>query len=180
MVDTIRLDDVKPTLTVDFLKIDTQGSELEIMSHGTSTISKALVIESEVEFVPMYRNQPLFGDVQCFLRDHGFILHKFLDVGGRPFRPFTSVNPFLPISQLLWADAIFVRDFTRLDAYSDEDFFKAVAILDIVYCSYDLAALLLGEYDRRSNRNLRQAYIDDLQKRNPLPLRFLNIMDHPS
>jgi FkbM family methyltransferase len=180
MVETVRLDDVKPALIVDFLKIDTQGSELEIMRHGTATLSKTLVIESEVEFVPLYQNQPLFGDIQCFLRERGFILHKLIDVAGRPFRPLTSGNPFLPMSQLLWTDAIFVRDFTRLDAYTDEDLLKAVAILDVVYCSYDLAVLLLDEYDARSKTSLRQAYIDDLQKRNPLPLRVFNIMDRPS
>jgi FkbM family methyltransferase len=179
-VETVRLDDIKPALMVDFLKVDTQGSELEIMRHGTLTLSKTLVIESEVEFVPMYRDQPLFGDVQCFLRDQGFALHKLVDVAGRPFRPFTPPNPFMPMSQLLWADAIFVRDFTCLDTYSDDDLLKAVAILDVVYCSYDLAALLLGEYDRRSQTSLRQAYIGDLQKRGSLSLRVLNIMDRPA
>ena len=179
-VETVRMDDIRPALTVDFLKLDTQGSELDIMRHGTSTLAMTLVIECEVEFIPMYRDQPLFGDVQCFLRDRGFALHKLVDVAGRPFRPFTPPNPFLPMSQLLWADAIFVRDFTRLDAYGDDDLLKAVAILDVVYCSYDLAALLLDEYDRRSQTSLRQAYVGDLKKRNSLSLRVLNIMDGPA
>ena len=82
------------------------------------------------------------------------------------------------LSQLLWADAIFVRDFTRLDTYSDDGLLKAVAVLDLVYGSYDLAALLLDEYDRRSQTNLRQRYLDTLKSR-PWSLRFLNVMDHP-
>ena len=84
-VETIRMDDLGSNITVDYLKIDVQGYELEIMRHGTTKLSNAAVIECEVEFLPMYRKQPLFGDVQCFLRDQGFVLHKLIDVGGRPF-----------------------------------------------------------------------------------------------
>jgi FkbM family methyltransferase len=179
-VETMRLDDIKPALDVDFIKVDAQGYELEIMRHGVATLAKALVIECEVEFVPLYRGQPLFGDVQCFLREHGFMLHKLIDVAGRPFRPFNPPNPFLPMSQVLWADAIFVRDFTRLEAYSDEELLQAAAILDVAYSSLDLVGLLLTEYDRRQKTNLMQAYIADLQKRGSLSVKVLNIMDHPA
>ncbi len=177
-VETVRLDDLGPNIVVDFLKIDVQGYELEIMRNGTSKLSNTVVIECEVEFVPMYRDQPLFGDIQCFLRDQGFVLHKLIDVGGRPFRPFSPPNPYLPMSQLLWADAIFVRDFTRLGTYSDDGLLKAAAILDLVYGSYDLVALLLGEYDRRSHTDLRQRYLDALPRR-PLQLQFLNVVNYP-
>jgi hypothetical protein len=95
------LDDLDSSITIDYLKIDVQGYELEIMRNGRNKLSNAVVIESEVEFVPLYQNQPLLGDFQCFMRDEGFVLHKFIDVGGRPFRPFKPPNPFYPISQLL-------------------------------------------------------------------------------
>jgi len=177
-VETVRLDDLGPDISVDYLKIDVQGYELEIMRHGTTKLSHAVVIETEVEFVPIYWEQPLLGDIQCFLRDHGFVLHKLIDIAGRPFRPFSPPNPFLPVSQVLWADAIFVRDFTRLDKYTDDGLLKAVAVLDLVYGSYDLAALLLGEFDRRSQSRLRERYLDALRKR-PLSPRCLNVLDRP-
>ncbi len=179
-VETMRLDDIKPALDVDFMKVDAQGYELEIMRHGVAALANTLVIECEVEFVPLYRDQPLFGDVQCFLRDRGFALHKLIDVAGRPFRPFNPPNPFLPMSQMLWADAIFVRDFTRLDAFGDDELLQASAILDVVYASFDLVGLMLAEYDRRRNTAVRQAYIADLGKRGGLSVRVLNIMDHPA
>jgi hypothetical protein len=165
---------------VDFLKVDAQGYELEIMHHGTTTLSNTLVIECETEFVPLYKDQPLFGDVQCFLRDQGFMLHKLIDVAGRPFRPFNPPNPYQPMSQMLWADAIFVRDFTRLDAYDDDDLLKAAAILDVVYSSYDLVGLLLAEHDRRLKTGIQQAFVRDLQNRSSLSLQFLNVMDRPA
>jgi FkbM family methyltransferase len=178
-VDTVRLDDVQPKLGVDFLKIDVQGYELEIMRHGTITLANTVVIESEVEFLPLYRDQPLFGDVQCFLREQGFVLHKLIDVAGRALRPFVLPNPFRPLSQMLWADAIFVRDFTRLDGFSDDGLLKAVAILDLVYCSFDLAGLLLAEYDRRCKTDLLQRYLNTLRPR-MVSAKFLNILDSPS
>jgi hypothetical protein len=108
------------------------------------------------------------------------MLHKLIDVAGRPFRPFNPPNPHMPMSQLLWADAIFVRDFTRLETYSDDELLKAAAILDVVYRSYDLAGLLLTEYDRRAKTALWQAYVGDLKNRSSLSVSVLNIMDHPA
>jgi len=173
-VETSRLDDLG--LEADFLKLDVQGSELDILRHATATLAGAVVIESEVEFVPLYRDQPLLGDIQCFLREHGFLLHKLIDVAGRPFRPLMRDNPVLPISQLLWADAVFVRDFTRLDAYSDDGLLKAASILDVVYGSYDLAALLLREHDKRNGGSLQPRYLEALPRRE-LQFRCLNIME---
>lgn len=179
MVDTVRLDDLGSNITIDYLKIDVQGYELEIMRNGTKKLANAVVIESEVEFVPLYQDQPLFGDLQCYMREEGFVLHKFIDVSGRPFRPFNPPNPFLPISQLLWADAIFIRDFTRLDNYSDDGLLKAATILDLVYGSYDIAALLLNEYDRRMQTGLYRRYCEALNSRH-LSIRFLNVLDRPN
>ena len=80
---------------------------------ASKAIASAVIIECEVEFVPLYKEQPLFGDIQILLRERGFVLHKFLDIAGRSFRPANGPggNPFTAMSQVLWADAIFVRDF---------------------------------------------------------------------
>src|SRR5947208_16966981 len=91
-IETVRLDDIKPPLAVDFLKVDAQGYELEIMRHGTTALANTLVIECEVEFGPVYREQPLLGDGQCFLRDQHFLLHKLVDAAGRPVPRFNRPN----------------------------------------------------------------------------------------
>lgn len=59
----------------DFLKLDTQGSELEILSGYNDGLSSLIGIEIEVEFVELYENQPLFSDVDAFLREQGFELY---------------------------------------------------------------------------------------------------------
>lgn len=63
-------EDVTPTV----IKLDTQGSELDILRGGERAIQSALLIESEVEFNPLYIGQPLFGDMDAFLRARGFAL----------------------------------------------------------------------------------------------------------
>jgi FkbM family methyltransferase len=59
----------------DFIKLDTQGSELNILEGGIKTLnSDILGMEIEVEFVKMYENQPLFSEIDIFVRKNGFHL----------------------------------------------------------------------------------------------------------
>ena len=54
---------------VDFIKIDVQGAELEILKGGKFCLKENLVgIEVEVEFLEMYKGQPLFSEIDHFIR----------------------------------------------------------------------------------------------------------------
>jgi FkbM family methyltransferase len=88
-VPTVRLDDVAPAINADFIKLDIQGAELLVLRHGRRTLSCASVVETEVLFVPLYRDQPLAGEVMHFMNQEGFWLHRILDVHGRCYRPLT-------------------------------------------------------------------------------------------
>jgi len=60
---------------VDFIKVDTQGSELFVLEGAKSILERSVFgVEVEVEFLPMYKNQPLFDDVNKFMRERGFYL----------------------------------------------------------------------------------------------------------
>lgn len=61
---------------IHVLKLDTQGSELQILSGAVSALASVRFLEVEVELNPLYEGQPLFGDVDRFLRDHGFMLWR--------------------------------------------------------------------------------------------------------
>ncbi|MBF0587901.1 MAG: FkbM family methyltransferase [Magnetococcales bacterium] len=177
-VKTMRLDDVSECPKSDYVKIDVQGAELDILKGGMEKLSQSLVMELEAEFLPLYKDQPLFGDLQVFLRSHGFVLHKFIDLGGMGLRPLQSgVNNMSPISQLLWSEAIFVRDFSKIENYSDEDLLKASVILHEIYRSIDLVLYLLREYDRRNATNLADLYIQEVDKHKQIPLMFMNVRD---
>jgi FkbM family methyltransferase len=64
--------------SVDFLKLDTQGSELDILHGGVRTLEDGVLgVEVEVEFLPLYEGQPLFPDVHQFMVRRGFELMDF-------------------------------------------------------------------------------------------------------
>lgn len=149
-VTTVRLDDVSEIEAMDFLKIDVQGAELLILEHAQKRLADCLVIQAEVEFLPMYENQPQFSEVEMFLRQRGFVVHRFAPLVSRVIRPMiVNRDVYAAGSQILWSDAVFVRDFTRLGGLSAEQLLKYAFIVHDVYGSFDLALRVLMEYDRR-------------------------------
>jgi FkbM family methyltransferase len=176
-VQTARLDDVArvESLRPDYLKLDVQGAELDVLRHATNALESVLVLETETEFIPMYKGQPLFGDIQTFLREHGFWLHKLFDFGTRSFRPVRPTgNELQGISQLLWSDAVFVRDLSRLDRYADDQLLKAALVLNDAYRSADLVHMLLAEFDRRRNTDLAPRYMAYFASGVPVERLLLN------
>jgi len=179
-VETHKLDDLPELPPCDYMKIDVQGAELDVLQGASTALSQAVVLELEVEFVPLYKNQPLFGDIHTFLRSRNFVLHKFIDVAGRTFRPLSIENsPYQPMSQMLWADAIFVRNFADLFTWTDAQLLKAAAILFEVYCSYDLVLFLLTAYDRRTGAKCANAFTRALASMPNPPFMFLNVKTVP-
>jgi FkbM family methyltransferase len=58
------------------LKLDVQGAELDVLEGAVGQLATVRLVESEVEFNPMYDGQPLYADVDRFLRAHGFVLWR--------------------------------------------------------------------------------------------------------
>ncbi len=174
-VETTRLDDIAGLDAPDYVKIDVQGAELMVLEHGTSKLAGTMVLECEVEFLPLYRGQPLFGEIEAFLRTQGFMLHKLIEVAGRSYRPMNAPNPFEPISQILWADAVFVRDVRGLANWSQLQILKAATILHEVYLSYDLVNYLLMALDRQRGHasDLSLRYLRRLTAETALPNLYL-------
>ncbi len=62
--------------TIDYLKIDTQGTELEILKGACDGLKnkKILVIKTEFAFVPLYEAQPAFSEIDLYLKGFGYKL----------------------------------------------------------------------------------------------------------
>lgn len=150
-VQTVALNDLAEIRDVDFIKIDVQGAELSVLENASRLLGDVLVIQTEVEFVSLYQDQPLFADVDRFLRGAGFQFHTFAEVAGRSFRPLIPKGgEFAPVRQFLWADAIYVADWMQLERLAPERLRRYAVLAHDVLHSYDLAHLLLQELDRRS------------------------------
>lgn len=162
-VATARLDDVAEIGDVDLIKIDVQGAELDVFRHGPRVLSTTLMIQTEVEFLELYKGQPMFADVDAFLRGNGFQFHSFAGMTGRAFKPLIAngdVNK--PFRQILWADAVYVRDWMALATLSDLQLAKYAVIAHDVLGSFDLAHLVLTELDRRSKSTIATSYLKRL------------------
>jgi FkbM family methyltransferase len=110
------------------LKLDTQGTELEILRGGETALANAFLVEVEVEFNPIYKNQGLFADMDAFLRSRGFGLLGLR----RDYWRRTAAAPSSAGGTLAHGDALFYRVdvpeqqkplFARaLGAYGQHDF----------------------------------------------------------
>ena len=64
--------------SVDFLKINVQGGELEILQGAGPLLDGVLGVFLEVAFVESYRDRPMFSDIDAFLRKQGFSFFDLL------------------------------------------------------------------------------------------------------
>ena len=73
--EVIKSDKTKNIPSPDFLSLDTQGSELEILQGAKIAIQNTVVaIATEVSFTQIYEKQPLFGELTDYLNEIGFRL----------------------------------------------------------------------------------------------------------
>lgn len=64
---------------IDIIWMDIQGAELKALRGLGQLLKNVRIIYTEVEYKPLYLGQPLFTDVDEFLRGQGFRLHKQLN-----------------------------------------------------------------------------------------------------
>ncbi len=137
----------------DFIKIDIQGAELDVFQGGVSTLTDVVAIVTEVEFIPLYENQPLFGNVCDFLTKSGLSFHKFLGMAGRALKSTIVNNNPNSATQHMWADTMFVKNLMEFDAFSSDQLLK-LAVLASMYGSQDVSTYCLKEYDKRQGTEI--------------------------
>lgn len=148
--------------SVDFIKLDAEGAELDILQGATALLSSPRLagILSEVRFQREINNAPIFSDLDAFLRPHGFHLYDLQFYHqSRHILPYPSLADYLLATgerffaytthgQIMDGDALYFRDLltpinaeraTKLDA---AQILKYAAFFEI-YSLNDCAAELL-------------------------------------
>lgn len=149
-VATRRLDDVAELREAgcDYLKLDIQGAETAALRGGASVLSRTLMVETELILTPMYRAAPRPGELDGALRALGFMPWRYLGSGGRTLQPLQmSVGSADFLSQALWGDLVYVRDYTRADALDAAQWLKLAMLAHTLYAALDLAHLALRRAD---------------------------------
>jgi len=161
-VATKRLDDIVEITDADILKLDVQGAERDVLAGAERLLDSVGVVQTEVEFVELYAGQPLFAEVDQFLRRRGFVFHTFLGFAGRTLKPFVcggDVNR--PLRQMLWADAVYVKDFWA-QRLSPEKLVKMALLMHDEYASYDFCHAMLAAVDERLASEVALRYAEAL------------------
>ena len=159
-IETITLDDfiIQNIIgEVDFIKIDVQGAELDVFQGGKKTLENVLKIVTEVEFVPHYINQPLFGDVCNYLEKYNLMFNKFLALEGRALKPLVLKNQQTP-SQHIWSDAIFIYNVQKIKKLNDKKILK-LSLLSLLYGSVDLTYFCLAAYDEKNSTTFAKEFM---------------------
>lgn len=120
-VETKRMDSLVGSDTfknIDFLKIDTQGSELEILQGSVEVLKNVIGIEVEVEFAEMYQGQPLFRDVDGFLNKSDF---ELTDLRKTYWKSACSRSMGSPKGQLIFGDALYLKKIPSLFKMCEEN-----------------------------------------------------------
>jgi FkbM family methyltransferase len=160
---TRRLDDVPETADMDFLKVDVQGGEMAVFEGGLERLSHAVMVHTEVQFVPFYENQPLFADLDQLLRKAGFWFHRFEPIHSRVIKPLVVNNDiYASMSQQLWSDAVYVRPFVDFPSLEVSSLLKIAVLAHDLYGSYDLALLALLKIDEREETQRHARYLERL------------------
>ena len=163
-IETITLDsfvDEHSIDVIDFIKIDVQGAELDILKGSKKLLNNVLKIECEVEFIPLYHDQPLFGDIAKFLSQYNFMFNKFLGLSGRTLKPLIANRDKTSASQHMWTNAIFIQHINKIQNLNDEKLLK-LSVLAAIYNSLDLTCYYLSLYDKRNKSTLVKDWMNNL------------------
>ena len=144
---------------IDFLKIDVQGYESEIIKYGNEKIKNSLVVQIETSPTPLYENEKPFSYVSNQLEELGFNLHMFDRINSKTFKPMVfNNNKYSGLFHLFQLDCVYIKNFFEIDKLNIENLKKLILILYWSFNSYDLVDLLINKLDFLTNNKFIVKY----------------------
>jgi FkbM family methyltransferase len=141
-------------LGMDFLKIDTQGTELDVLRGGAHCLADCLGLEVEVEFQELYVGASVFRDIDAYVCSHGLELfdlrRTFFPRGQQPSARQAK-------GQLVFGDALYFKPWPSIGVRAR---LLRLAVLMLTYGFGDAVAemaaksQLLNDHDRHCLRQL--------------------------
>jgi FkbM family methyltransferase len=150
---------------IDFIKLNVQGGELQILQGARHLLDRVLGLLVEVSFVESYKNRPMFADVNRYLEDQGFAFFDLLahHYVGRSTAPIAARHLVVSESklgqlvsswgQLIEGHALFFRDPIAKQAGEQFDPFRLVKLAALaeafgqIEYAFELIAWLVARND---------------------------------
>ena len=144
--------------SADFIKVDAEGAELEILQGAQELLPSLQGILSEMRFTKKFCGCPEYWEVEKYLREQSFELYDLdvyrLSKKALPY-PYLYSNYFddgRPAAgpstqgQVLWADALYMRDLLGT-APTERNLIVAACLFEIFGLSDCAAELILAHRD---------------------------------
>jgi FkbM family methyltransferase len=165
MDNVLSIDNLWP----DFIKVDAEGADLEILKGAESILTKnCFGVFVEVSFANRHKEAPFFGDIDKFLRDRNLIL---MDIFPERWIRKNNISGLFTRHQVVWCDALFVistAEFLRRmeleDLLTRKKIFSKFLFILMLYQLHDYAYEIID----KSYQNGLIAYEDVFEAHNLL------------
>jgi FkbM family methyltransferase len=163
--DVVPLDTIaaKEGLTPAGLKIDVQGAEVDVLRGGIETLRGTKIVELEVEFNPQYLGQPLFSEVDRYMREQGFALLGLRRTFWRRREAISAAHS--PAGgQIVHGDALYFNERLLRDGDGSPRTLTEWLLLFGAYRQHDFVLTLLANHpgaetlDESTRQQLRAAF----------------------
>lgn len=152
---------------IDFIKLDVQGAELEVLKGGQNLLKSALGLNIETWFQPVYKGIPLFSDIDIYVRSWSFeffSMHTYTSgqFVGRRSSPiiFDKVNTYWEqqlAGQLATADVFYLKDpLNSMSQYPDDNkILKLCCLAEMcqqIDFSFELLSYLKDKFEQNGEK----------------------------
>jgi hypothetical protein len=88
-----------------FLKIDTQGTERDVLDGGAKVLDRIAGLQLEISFTALYEGEPLLSEMMDYVGKFGYTLVCMLPL----HHALTRAQRGRTSAEIVQADAIFLR-----------------------------------------------------------------------
>jgi FkbM family methyltransferase len=156
-------------IRLDAIKVDVQGTELDILQGAKAALKNILTAEVEVSFIDRYSDQARIWDINSFMESQGF---ELIDISRikryRHANQSGLINPWQGsgkrAGRIAFCDALYVRRYDELiERIADPTAALKAMLLLLVYGKADLAAHIFDIVQARLEPPIRKAIARDLR-----------------